>query len=391
MWTRPAWCPASSKSCFAKAALARRISSAMAASRAGSIAATQPRSAIHAEIRQSADTACRGAPVNDSASGCTRIEALSSKMSRCCCGLLVFWVALLSVAETAAALPVFARRYETSCLTCHVMPPKLNAFGIAFRNNGYRIPINEEKFVKMPDVALGAPAWKKLWPKAVWPGAIPGAPPLAIRVDTDVDVQPSAVTHVNFDFPNGITGYFAGAAGDSFSYFGDVFLLGATSQVFLDVHSASSGSLPTRPDRKRRQNAGDERARLLRRTQAQGRGAGSAPDFCYRRSDEFRHPAVHRKHRLFLARKTIRCRSPDAHDRGSSRRRPRAHPFAPLISSPSAFPRCDRSRESDRDASAFRASIPAAYPPHRKAWCHRWGPQLPAHLDLRPGPPRVAR
>ena len=143
-------------------------------------------------------------------------------------------ILLIAVAEPGSALPIFARRYETSCTTCHVIPPKLNAFGIAFRNNGYRIPLNEEKLIKTPDVSLGAPAWKKLWPRAVWPGSISGVPPIAIRVMTDVDVTPTAPTHVNFDFPNGIGGYFAGAAGDTFSYFGEIFLLGSTNQVFLD-------------------------------------------------------------------------------------------------------------------------------------------------------------
>jgi hypothetical protein len=148
--------------------------------------------------------------------------------------LFVLCIVLFGMAEYAAALPIFARRYETSCMTCHVAPPKLNAFGIAFRNNGYRIPLNEEKFVKMPDVALGAPAWKKLWPKAVWPGSIPGAPPVAIRVMTDLNIRPTAPIHLNFDFPDGIGGYFAGAAGDTFSYFGEIFLLGSTNQIFLD-------------------------------------------------------------------------------------------------------------------------------------------------------------
>jgi hypothetical protein len=141
---------------------------------------------------------------------------------------------LFALAEPVSALPIFARRYETSCLTCHVIPPKLNAFGIAFRNNGFRIPLNDEKFVKSPDIALGAPAWKKLWPKAVWPGSITGIPPIAIRVSSDVNIRPTTPVNVNFDFPNGITGYFAGSAGDSFSYFGSVFLSGATNQVFLD-------------------------------------------------------------------------------------------------------------------------------------------------------------
>jgi hypothetical protein len=114
------------------------------------------------------------------------------------------------------------------------MPPKLNAFGIAFRNNGFRIPLNEEEFVKTRDVALGAPAWKKLWPKAVWPGTITSVPPIAIRATLDVNYRPTTPTNVNFDFPNGLAGYFAGAAGDSFSYFGSIFLAGATNQIFLD-------------------------------------------------------------------------------------------------------------------------------------------------------------
>ena len=119
-------------------------------------------------------------------------------------------------------------------MTCHVIPPKLNPFGIAFRNNGFRIPLNEEKYVKQPDVVLGAPAWEKLWPKAVWPGSIPGVPPVAIRVAMDADIRPSTPVNVNLDFPNGITAYFAGAAGDTFSYFGSIFLQGSTNQVFLD-------------------------------------------------------------------------------------------------------------------------------------------------------------
>ena len=32
---------------------------------------------------------------------------------------------------TSAALPVFARRYQTACSTCHVQFPKLNPLGEA--------------------------------------------------------------------------------------------------------------------------------------------------------------------------------------------------------------------------------------------------------------------
>src|SRR5947208_1579526 len=105
---------------------------------------------------------------------------------------------VLGAAQSAVALPVFARRYETSCTTCHAMIPKLNPFGIAFRNNGYRIPLADDKLLKSPDISLGAPAWKQLWPKAVWPGKIPSVPPVAFRAAADVNIRPSQTVKTNF-------------------------------------------------------------------------------------------------------------------------------------------------------------------------------------------------
>ena len=40
----------------------------------------------------------------------------------------------------AKAIPAFARKYQTSCTTCHTAFPKLNPFGEAFRRNNYRFP-----------------------------------------------------------------------------------------------------------------------------------------------------------------------------------------------------------------------------------------------------------
>jgi len=79
---------------------------------------------------------------------------------------------LLATASTAHAVPSFARKYQTSCQTCHVVFPKLNAFGEAFRLRGYRMPGETEEMIKQPGVSLGAPAYKRLWPQAVWPGEI---------------------------------------------------------------------------------------------------------------------------------------------------------------------------------------------------------------------------
>src|SRR6202521_278357 len=89
---------------------------------------------------------------------------------------------LLAAASTAHAVPSFARKYQTSCQTCHVVFPKLNAFGEAFRLRGYRMPGETEEMIKQPPVSLGAPAYKRLWPQAVWPGEISNSVPLAVNV-----------------------------------------------------------------------------------------------------------------------------------------------------------------------------------------------------------------
>jgi hypothetical protein len=59
---------------------------------------------------------------------------------------------------TASAIPAFARKYGTSCQTCHTIFPKLNPFGVAFRLRGYRMPNETEDMVKEKPVSLGAPA-----------------------------------------------------------------------------------------------------------------------------------------------------------------------------------------------------------------------------------------
>jgi hypothetical protein len=40
--------------------------------------------------------------------------------------------------DPGATLPLFARKYSAPCTLCHIAFPRLNAFGMAFRQNGYR-------------------------------------------------------------------------------------------------------------------------------------------------------------------------------------------------------------------------------------------------------------
>ncbi len=88
--------------------------------------------------------------------------------------------AVLALPTTASPIPAFARKYGTSCLTCHTVYPRLTPFGEAFRRNGYRFPGVDSDYVKQDTVALGQDANKKTFPKTAWPDSLPISIPIAI-------------------------------------------------------------------------------------------------------------------------------------------------------------------------------------------------------------------
>jgi hypothetical protein len=96
----------------------------------------------------------------------------------------VFLVLLLAYPAVTHAIPAFARQYQTSCTTCHNDFPKLNDFGKAFKDAGFKFPADDETFLKIPPVMLGAPAQKDQFPHTVWPGTIPGITPIGLRMNT---------------------------------------------------------------------------------------------------------------------------------------------------------------------------------------------------------------
>jgi hypothetical protein len=99
----------------------------------------------------------------------------------------VFFAAIVAATliapPRAEAIPAFARQYGTSCSTCHDNFPHLNDFGRAFKDAGFKFPSGDLDFIKVPPVMLGAPAQKELWPRTVWPGVIPGMPPIGLRMN----------------------------------------------------------------------------------------------------------------------------------------------------------------------------------------------------------------
>ena len=133
------------------------------------------------------------------------------------------------IAGETQAIPSFARKYKTSCTTCHYAFPKLNGFGKAFKNNGYRYPAGQdEEMTKEEPVSLGADAYKKVWPNAIWPADIPGTTPLAIhavgRFHYDNAVNNSKSGY--FEIPSVFDFFYGGTIGDKISFFGEVELSG---------------------------------------------------------------------------------------------------------------------------------------------------------------------
>ena len=99
-------------------------------------------------------------------------------------GLFIVLPGVFLANQKANAIPAFARLYGTSCMTCHIDFPKLNDFGKAFKDAGFQFPKDDETEIKLPPVMLGAEAQKQVFPKSVWPGTIPGIPPIGLRFNT---------------------------------------------------------------------------------------------------------------------------------------------------------------------------------------------------------------
>jgi hypothetical protein len=104
-------------------------------------------------------------------------------------GVFVF----LALTRDALAVPSFARKYETSCQTCHTVFPVLNPFGEAFRRNGYRFPSQngsvDSDAIKAPQVALGQEEYTRTFPDSVWPDRIAAAVPLSVMLNGSVPIN----------------------------------------------------------------------------------------------------------------------------------------------------------------------------------------------------------
>ncbi len=149
--------------------------------------------------------------------------------------LTVLFCLFLILSSNSYAIPAFSRQYGTSCATCHVDFPKLNDFGKAFKDAGFKFPKDDETFLKIPPVMLGSPAQKELWPHTIWPGSIPGIPPIGLRYNQFFEVTSANRNNFNQQLPGAVgtfipqtdfqTGFFslfsAGNFGDDIGFWVD--------------------------------------------------------------------------------------------------------------------------------------------------------------------------
>ncbi len=142
---------------------------------------------------------------------------------------LVLAAIVIGAPSPAAAVPAFARKYQTSCNTCHTVFPRLTAFGQVFRMAGYQFPGGQdEEMVEEEPVALGSDVYKKVFPDAVWPTTISHLAPLSVVVksrvtawEKDAAASPDFTTlEPTFDL------YFTNSIGESISVFGKAQLNG---------------------------------------------------------------------------------------------------------------------------------------------------------------------
>jgi len=137
---------------------------------------------------------------------------------------------ILATTPRADAIPAFSRKYQTSCSTCHSNYPELNDFGEAFKKNGFKFPKDDDQFVKEPPVLLGAKAQKEAFPKALYPGEIPGSVPIGFRYSGNFNwnaKQPAPLQAAGFTpqtdlfVPNTLTIISAGSFGQNFAFWID--------------------------------------------------------------------------------------------------------------------------------------------------------------------------
>ena len=168
---------------------------------------------------------------------CYRKWIESGHATRLGATVLVTYFALFAIVEQARAIPTFARKYHTSCITCHTVYPMLNNVGEAFRINGYQFPMEDDILVKEEPIPLGSESYKDMWPNSVWPSDLPALPPLFVRAQLrEIFNTDPAAGGVKWDqnFPDAVSLGGAGTFGKNISAWWEVELSPPEEEVGVE-------------------------------------------------------------------------------------------------------------------------------------------------------------
>ncbi|NIT59408.1 MAG: hypothetical protein GWN00_25260, partial [Aliifodinibius sp.] len=124
----------------------------------------------------------------------------------------------------------------------------LNSFGEAFRQNGFQYPVDDEAMTKNDPIELGADAYKRVWPNAIWPGAIPGDIPIAIRARSSFSYEKQAEPEMSFTPPT-LQLISGGTLGEDVSFFIGAHLfeegeIGSIDRFYLKLDNILNSVLP---------------------------------------------------------------------------------------------------------------------------------------------------
>ncbi len=145
-------------------------------------------------------------------------------------GALLLFMLLSLIPTNSEAIPVFARKYNMTCTTCHAAFPRLNEFGENFVKSNYRLPNWKDSTTQTGDDML----------------ALPDNVPLAIRAQayvqkreaTNIDIFTGEEISANTDFqgPYLIKLLSSAPLSDHISYYFYAILAekGANSEVIVE-------------------------------------------------------------------------------------------------------------------------------------------------------------
>ncbi|MDH4230312.1 MAG: hypothetical protein OEW11_11330 [Nitrospirota bacterium] len=141
--------------------------------------------------------------------------------------LLGFGLVHILAPTPAEAIPAFARANKVPCTTCHVQFPKLNEFGMAFKQNGYRM-----------QGQMGTPVWLR--------DNLPLAALTRLTVESTetsipLETPPGNKTAITDAKRRGLEFFSAGHLAPRISYFFDY----AFTTDTIDVFAPGGGSLGT--------------------------------------------------------------------------------------------------------------------------------------------------